>query len=136
MINKWTSQAMKKMLTICWRSLSSIRLKFLSYLRKLQWLQALKKVEEENVLKLHTYLKGRETSIYDLESHISHINVEIEELKQSLQSTRDYQYLTNAKCQIWGKIISQMANFKPHFKYYHMTKAILWKNAQTSIKNK
>ena len=50
--------------------------------KKLQWLQALKKVEEEKVLNLHTDFKKRETSIYELESNISQNNVDIKELKQ------------------------------------------------------
>ena len=58
----------------------------------MQWIQALKKVEEEKVLNLHTDLKEKKTSIYKLESHISQNNVDIEELKQSLQSTINNQY--------------------------------------------
>ena len=88
-------------------------------------MQALKKVEEEKVLILHTDLKEKETSIYKLESHISQNNVDIEELKQSLQNTINNQYLSDAIYQIWGKIISQVDNFKPHFEHYHMTEAIL-----------
>ena len=48
----------------------------------MQWLQALKKVEEEKVLNLHTDLKEKETSIYKLESHISQNNVDIEEQRK------------------------------------------------------
>ena len=54
----------------------------------------MKKVEEEKVLNLNTDLKEKKTSIYKLESHISQNNVDIEELKQSLQSTINNQYLS------------------------------------------
>ena len=46
-------------------------------------MKALKKLEEEKVLNLHTDFKKRETSIYELESNISQNNVDIKELKQS-----------------------------------------------------
>ena len=79
--------------------------------KKIAMTATIEEVEEEKVLNIHTYLKGRETAICELESHISQNNVEVEELKQSLQSTIDSQYLTDARCQSWGKIISQKANF-------------------------